>query len=181
MSMKASKPLTLLLSVFLISIVLAASFLLMPTRANAGTTEDTTQTIEVEILSPEQAKELLSQEQPKTKGRTNITMCVIRNSGTNCELYVKWAGSDLYNSFRYKRMIVRKNSTIDKEVYLNQYDQYKWFYVNAPATAIGFAHAAYLNIPTNVSKIYIEARQFQGYNLSAASWVANDIKGPGNV
>jgi hypothetical protein len=169
-----------LLAIFATSLVLTVSFLLMPIPANAETTEAGTQTIEVEILSPEQAQELLSEDYPETKGFSAVTLFIVRNSGTNCELYVKWNGTYRYNSFRYKRMIVRENS-INAKVFLNQYKQYQWFYVHAAASPIGTAHVAYLNIPVGISNVYIDAREFQGYNLDFASWIAHGIKGPETV
>ena len=108
-----------------------------------------------------------------SKGATIISASVIRSGTSNsCELYLNWAGDEMYSAFRYKTITVKSTSLLFPETYATFGNGSTYTTKNVTAAIAGSVKIGNLTIDSGVTKVKVNSSGLQGYNMKSASWLS---------
>lgn len=96
------------------------------------------------------------------KGFTVVSGYIIRMSGTTCQLYIAWSGTDSINIWRANNIRVTNLSWLNPYTYFNVNN----FYQGTTAAATGTCYVGTMSIPTNETKAEVSASNLQAYYLA---------------
>ncbi|MBO0430749.1 hypothetical protein [Enterococcus sp. DIV0660C] len=113
-------------------------------------TKQNSRTVETGILESQNDDRSL-------RGTTVVGANIIRMSGTTCQLYISWAGTDSINIWRANNIKATNLNLIGPVTYLNMNNYYK----TTTASPVGTSYVGTMSIPTKVS-----ATNLQAYYLS---------------
>jgi len=108
-----------------------------------------------------------------TRGQTVITAAVIRSGSTKkCELYLYWTGTDYYNSFRYKQIVVKSTAILFPTIYETFGNGSSYTTHNVPMSESGHVKIGNLDIDTGVNTVKVTSSGLQGYNVGSLAWLS---------
>ena len=126
--------------------------------------ENRLETIADETLQPTIAEQRLS-------GTTVIGANVIRMSGTTCQLYLSWAGTDSINAWRANNIKATNLNLIGPVTYLSTNN----FYSSTTASSVGTTYVGTMSIPTKEKEAKVSVSNLQAYYL-LHGWRSGIIK-----
>ncbi|WP_271027330.1 hypothetical protein [Enterococcus thailandicus] len=118
-------------------------------------TKQNSRTVETGILESQNDDRSL-------RGTTVVGANIIRMSGTTCQLYISWAGTDSINIWRANNIKATNLNLIGPVTYLNMNNYYK----NTTASPVGTSYVGTMSIPTGEIKAKVSATNLQAYYLS---------------
>ncbi len=111
-------------------------------------------TIDSEILKPRSADQLL-------RGATIIGANIIRMSGTTCQLYLAWSGTESINAWRANNIKVTNLNLIGPVTYLNINNYSR----STTASPVGTTYVGTMSIPTGETRARVSVSNLQAYYL----------------
>ncbi|MGM0157512.1 hypothetical protein IGI47_001824 [Enterococcus sp. AZ191] len=110
--------------------------------------------IDSEILKPRSADQLL-------RGPTIIGANIIRMSGTTCQLYLAWSGTESISSWRANNIKATNLNLIGPATYLNINNYFR----NTTASLVGTTYVGTMSIPTRETRVRVSVSNLQAYYL----------------
>lgn len=97
----------------------------------------------------------------------NIGLSVIRSGNTSrCELYLHWNGTDIFNSFRYKRIRITNGSLLFPTVYLDLGDGSTYQFLGVVAATQGSKIIKQFNLDVGIDEVTASVAGLEGYSMS---------------
>jgi hypothetical protein len=116
-----------------------------------------------------------------TYAASELTASVIRDgTSEDCEVYLMWSGSDIYNAWRYKQIILKHVSYFNSTVYATIGDGITYNTRSAVGAAIGSVKLADAKIDSDVESVKVSIKDLQGYRPSYSAWLSA-LEWSGNV
>lgn len=116
-----------------------------------------------------------------TRGVTVVRPGVVRDGNTQrCEVFLNWAGSDIFNEWRFSSCTVDNGSLLSPIVY----GRFGWTALKVPASSVGTVRIGVGNIPVNETTARVKIDGLIGYRISPApvGWLsAPGISLPGPI
>jgi len=122
------------------------------------------------ILGPDKEENSISSSTPTP---TVVSVHIYRSGDTStCNVYLGWVGSDKYNAWRFKSLLVKSTSATSPITYKKFGDGINYKTYPCLAAPAGFVYIGNATIPTTVNKVSVSASGLQGYNMRVASWLS---------
>lgn len=96
------------------------------------------------------------------RGTTVVGANIIRMSGTTCQLYISWAGTDSIGTWRANNIKATNLNLISPVTYLNINNYSR----ETTASPVGTCYVGIMSIPTGETKAKVSATNLQAYYLS---------------
>lgn len=141
-----------------------------------------TETISVHVIQADTEKELfetfskISDENIAPRAAL-ITVGIARNysTGKNCEVFLNWTGTARYNGWRFKKLEITNGSAQDEELY-DSIGAGAYITYNVNSASTGTVSLGTVQIPTSVSKVYVDFTGLQGSLSANSDW--NSVVNP---
>lgn len=110
----------------------------------------------------------------KTREKSVLYATIHRNATSEeCQIYLHWSGSDLYNAWKFTKVVVDNGSALVAKEYGNIAGQT----INVPDASIGSVLIGTVDIPTDKTQARVKFSGLKGYNLGSGSWLSAAIVG----
>ena len=103
-------------------------------------------------MKPRSADQLL-------RGPTIIGANIIRMSGTTCQLYLAWSGTESISSWRANNIKATNLNLIGPVTYLNANNYFR----NTTASPVGTTYVDTMSIPTRETRARVSVSNLQAY------------------
>lgn len=92
---------------------------------------------------------------------------------TTCQVYLNWTGDMPIEGLRFKSLTVQSTSLLFKTTYgtFGDGSTYTYLFPDAAMTS-GSIYVGDVQIPTDVSQVYITCSDLQVFDMASASWLA---------
>lgn len=161
------------------SLMLLSIFLIFSAgKANASTVDNdvlSSQEVEIETvfineknLTIEKLEQIHEENQSKNTSQRAITGTIVTayvnriGTGNTCQIYLRWDGNLLINTWRFTELTVRSKSIISNTLYA----RFSPFYKTVPAAANGTVFLGTFSVPTSQNRVRVAASGLQAYTLS---------------
>lgn len=100
-----------------------------------------------------------------------ITVGIARNysTGKSCEVYLNWKGTARYNGWRFKKLVISNGGSTTYGT-IGTGNSYKTY--NVISSSTGAVSLGTVQIPTSVSKVYVDFTSFQGSLSANSDWMS---------
>lgn len=109
-----------------------------------------------------------------------LTTSIIRDGNTeDCEIYLNWSGTDLYNAWKFTSCTVDNAGIL---IFHKEYGEIDGTTKYVTAASKGTVKLGEVKIPTDVTRARVNISGLQGYNMNSGSWLSALIIGKlGNI
>lgn len=130
--------------------------------------------ITISMINQER-NQIKTSEKRNNRGTTVLSAYIIRMSGTTCQLYLAWSGSDAINTWKVNNIKTTNLSLFSPVTYSNINNYYR----TVTAASTGTAYVDTFSVPTNETQARVSASGVAAYYL-IYGWNSALIKN-GNV
>lgn len=164
-SMRRLLALLMVLTLFVVSAV--------PTYA-----AETTPEVEIQVIQADTEDELF--EAFEEIANSNIapraalvTIGIARNysTGKNCEVFLNWTGTARYNGWRFRKLEITNGSSLNN-VFYDSIGAGAFLTYNVNSASTGTVSLGTVQIPTSVSRVYVDFTDLQGSLSANTDWLS---------
>lgn len=144
--------------------------------------EETTEPISVQVIQADSEEELFEAfaklaDDSITPRAALVTVGIARNysTGKSCEVFLNWAGTARYNGWRFQKMEITNGSALNPTTY-DSIGSGAYITYNVDSASTGTVTLGTVQIPTSVSRVYVDFTGLQGSLSANTSW--NSVVNP---
>lgn len=143
---------------------------------------ETAEPISVQVIQANSEEELFEAfaelaDDSVTPRAALVTVGIARNysTGKSCEVFLNWTGTARYNGWRFQKLEITNGSALNEEFY-DSIGAGAYITYNVDSASTGTVSLGTVQIPTSVSRVYVDFTGLQGSLSANTDW--NSVANP---
>jgi hypothetical protein len=112
-------------------------------------------------------------EENQTSGATEVSIKLVRNgNSTTCQAYLEWSGTQVFQTWRFKKISITNTSILSPTVYGTFGNGTTYTTYEVVGAPVGSLFIGNVTVPTNVTQFRSSANSLQGYKWEGNIWLS---------